>query len=189
MSYLNLAAVRLCTESEGPGKRMAIWVQGCEKRCPGCCNIEMQEIRSNIIVNTNDLIEIIKKSLYEEEIEGVSFIGGEPLIQAKGLSVVAEWCQNNGLSVLIFTGYLYEEILKMNNPQTIKLLQYTDLLIDGPFIVEQYDSERDWVGSTNQRVLFLSDCYKSGIEFEKHTRSLELLISDKDILVNGWPFE
>ena len=189
MPYLNLATVRLCTESEGPGKRMAIWVQGCERRCPSCCNVQMQEVKRNIIVDTNDLIEIIKKTLYDEQIEGVSFIGGEPFIQAQGLAHVAEWCQNNGLSVLIFTGYLYEEILKMNTSETIRLLEHTDLLIDGPFIIEQYDMERDWVGSTNQRVLFLSDRYESGREFERNTRSLEVLISDKDILVNGWPFE
>ena len=49
MSYLNLASLRLSTESEGPGKRLALWVQGCERRCPGCCNPNMQEIRKNMI--------------------------------------------------------------------------------------------------------------------------------------------
>ena len=45
MAYLNLASIRMCTESEGPGRRLAIWVQGCKKRCPGCCNPDMQEIK------------------------------------------------------------------------------------------------------------------------------------------------
>ena len=61
MAYLNLASIRMRTESEGPGKRFAIWVQGCKKRCPGCCNPDMQEIRKNIIVDTSDLIELGKK--------------------------------------------------------------------------------------------------------------------------------
>ena len=89
MAYLNLASIRLCTESEGPGKRIAIWVQGCERRCPGCCNLDMQEIRKNIIVDTNDLIELIQKSMASDEIEGLSFIGGEPMLQAEGLSEIA----------------------------------------------------------------------------------------------------
>ena len=50
MPYINLASIRLCTESEGPGKRTAVWVQGCQRRCPGCCNPHMQEIRKNKII-------------------------------------------------------------------------------------------------------------------------------------------
>lgn len=89
MAYLNLASIRLCTESEGPGKRFAIWVQGCERRCSGCCNPDMQEIRKNIVVDTKDLIELIHRTMLCNQIEGLSFIGGEPILQAEGLSEVA----------------------------------------------------------------------------------------------------
>ena len=82
MAYLNLASIRLCTESEGPGKRLAVWVQGCERRCPGCCNIEMQEIRKNTIVEASDLVDVIRKAKDETGIEGISLIGGEPMLQA-----------------------------------------------------------------------------------------------------------
>lgn len=75
MAYLNLASIRLCTESEGPGKRFAIWVQGCERRCSGCCNPDMQEIRKNIVVDTKDLIELIHRTMLCNQIEGLSFIG------------------------------------------------------------------------------------------------------------------
>ena len=68
MAYLNLASIRLCTESEGPGRRLAIWVQGCERRCPGCCNLDMQEIRKNIVVDTKDLINLIHRSMFCDEI-------------------------------------------------------------------------------------------------------------------------
>lgn len=188
MSYLNLASIRLCTESEGPGKRMAVWVQGCERRCPGCCNIEMQEIRKNIIVDTHDIIKLIDKMVKENDIEGVSFIGGEPILQSEGLSDIAEWCQNINLSVLVFTGYLYQDLINMNNKYVNKLISNTDLLVDGPFIEEEYDEERYFVGSTNQKIYFLSERYKPGIEFIKKERTMEVLISEKNILVNGWPF-
>lgn len=188
MSYLNLASIRLCTESEGPGKRMAIWVQGCERRCPGCCNINMQEIRRNIVVDTHDIIKLVEKMVNEHDIEGVSFIGGEPILQSEGLADIAEWCQQKELTVLVFTGYLYKELLNMNNKYVNRLLSNTDLLIDGPFLEEKYDEEREWVGSTNQKVWFLSEKYKAGIEYGKKERSMEILISEKNILVNGWPF-
>ena len=60
MPYINLASIRLCTESEGPGKRTAVWVQGCQRRCPGCCNPHMQEKRKNKIIDTEDLVNLIK---------------------------------------------------------------------------------------------------------------------------------
>jgi len=188
MSYLNLASLRLCTESEGPGKRLALWVQGCMKRCPGCCNPEMQEIRRNTIIETEDLVVLIKKSIKQNEIEGISLIGGEPFLQAEGLSEIAEWSKLNGLTVLAFTGYLLEELHEMNNKYIERLLKSIDLLVDGPFIQEQYDTERDWVGSKNQRVLFLSDVYKPGVELIKKEHQMEVMVSENDILVNGWPY-
>lgn len=188
MAYINLASLRLCTESEGPGKRLALWVQGCERRCPGCCNPEMQEIKSNVVVTSEDLIEIIRQSKEKNDIEGLSFIGGEPFLQACGLAEVAKWARKEGLSVLIFTGYLLEELRKMKNPDVDSLLQCTDILVDGPFVQELYDNERDWIGSTNQRVYFFSDTYKSGIEYQNNQHQMEVLVSEQDILVNGWPY-
>ena len=187
-TYLNLAAVRLCTESEGPGKRFALWVQGCKQRCPDCCNKKMQEFKKAHIVEADDLIHLIEKSKDDFNIEGVSFIGGEPLLQAEGLSFVAEWCQKNNLSVLVFTGFLYETLLKTDDSFVKKLLLNTDILVDGLYDRTKPDTERDWVGSKNQNVIFLSDRYKKGIECEKKEHSMELLISEKEIISNGWPF-
>ena len=188
MAYLNLASIRLCTESEGPGKRFAIWVQGCEKRCPGCCNTDMQEIRKNIIVDTEDLIALIQKSVFSEKIEGLSFIGGEPILQSEGLTEVAKWAHSVGLTVLVFTGYLYEELVEMKNRSVDDLISNIDLLVDGPFIRELYDIDRDWIGSKNQKIHFLTNAYEPGVEFEKREHQMEILISEKDILINGWPY-
>ena len=69
-----------------------------------------------------------------------------------------------------------------------RLLEHTDILIDGPFIQDEYDEERDWVGSKNQKVLLLSDRYEHGIEFKHNQRTMEFLVSDNSICINGWPF-
>lgn len=188
MSYLNLASVRPCTEAEGPGRRFALWVQGCERRCKGCCNPSMQEIKRNKIVAVEDLIKYIRQTKAQDNIEGLSFIGGEPFLQAAGLAELAEWAQSEGLSVLVFTGYLLEDLKNMNNASVDKLLSHTDLLVDGPFIEEQYDAERDWIGSANQKVWYLTGRYKKGIEYAKAEHQMEIMVSEKDILINGWPF-
>ncbi len=174
MAYLNLASIRLCTESEGPGKRLAVWVQGCERRCPGCCNIEMQDV--------------IRKAKDETGIEGISLIGGEPMLQAEGLSEVAKGVRDNGLTVLVFTGFLLEELRELRNESVNRLLNHTDILVDGPFIESLYDMQRDWVGSSNQKVWFLSNAYPAGIEYQNKEHQMEILVSVKEILINGWPY-
>ena len=42
---LLIADIVVETVVEGPGKRLAIWVQGCEIRCPGCCNPRFFSLR------------------------------------------------------------------------------------------------------------------------------------------------
>ena len=188
MAFLNLAAIRECTESEGPGKRFAIWCQGCPRSCPGCCNKKMQEFSKKYIVETNDVISLIEKSCVQNKIEGVTFVGGEPMLQAEGFAEVAEWCHKHNLSVISFSGFLYEELEEMHNPSVDRLLKSLDILVDGPFVQEEFDKERDWIGSKNQKVYFFTDFYKPGIEYKHKEHSMEIMISEKDLLINGWPF-
>lgn len=189
MAYLNLASIRECTDSEGPGKRFALWCQGCMKRCFNCCNPQMQAMLPNKIVDSMDIIRLIEQAKQKYGIEGVSFIGGEPLLQAQGLYTIAKWCRENGLSVLVFTGYTLETIQSEEIQFTDQLLKYVDILVDGEFVEERYDTERDWVGSTNQRVILLSDFYKPGVEVQSKEKSMEIQISHDKIAINGWPFE
>ena len=188
MAYLNLVFIRECTESEGPGKRFAIWCQGCLRQCKGCCNKGMQEIKEKYIVDTDDLSKYIIAAKEKYDIEGITLVGGEPVLQAEGFAALAEICHSVGLSVLLFTGFVYSDLINMKNPHVDKLLSYVDILVDGPYVEEEYDDERDWIGSKNQKVYFLTDRYKSGIEYEKHEHSMELLVSDKKCIINGWPF-
>ncbi len=187
MAYLNLAAIRTCTEAEGPGKRFAIWCQGCLRRCPGCCNSHMQPLERKHLVAVDKLMELILKQKAADGIEGVTFIGGEPILQAEGFAELAQKCQNAELSVLLFTGYKYEDLLAMGDDHVNVLLKNSDILVDGEFVESLYDRERDWVGSTNQRVIFLSNRYHKGIEFEKGVHSVEVRISADSIGINGWP--
>ena len=138
--------------------------------------------------NSADLIRLIQTARENHKIEGVSLIGGEPLLQAEGLSEIAVWCQSEGLSVLVFTGYTYQTLQTSEDKSVQLLLKHTDILVDGPFLQELYDEKRTWVGSQNQHVIFLTDRYTPGVEYEYSDRTMELLISDKDILINGWPF-
>jgi anaerobic ribonucleoside-triphosphate reductase activating protein len=90
VSWLNLASWIPCTEVEGPGKRAALWVQGCDKRCVGCCNPDYLKIVEREILKAEAMVDRLLEAQAEWGLEGVTFLGGEPFLQAQGLAVVAE---------------------------------------------------------------------------------------------------
>lgn len=115
----------------------------------------------------------------------MTFLGGEPFEQAIQLSEIAQRAKSLGLSVITFTGYTMEELKKTWKPGASSLLEYTDLLIDGPYKEELRDFSRPWVGSLNQRYIFLSKRY-SKEQTENERNHMEIRI-DKggNITING----
>ncbi|RME53115.1 MAG: radical SAM protein, partial [Deltaproteobacteria bacterium] len=189
MGWLNLADWLPCTEVEGPGKRFALWVQGCHLRCPGCCNPGMFAFIPRRLVATNLLLARILEAAEREGIEGVTMLGGEPLLQARGLAEVAQGCQAHGLSVIVFTGYTLEELEEASLPGVPELLASTDLLIDGRYLASAPEGRRNWVGSTNQRFHYLTDRYAPSIETDaRFSAGIELRFQrDGTLGIHGAP--
>jgi anaerobic ribonucleoside-triphosphate reductase activating protein len=187
MKYLNIHSYQGNTHAEGPGNRFALWVQGCMKRCKDCCNPDMLEVKPSRIVRNKSIIQLIEKSVKKFNIEGITLLGGEPFLQAKGLLDIAEYCSRNHLSVMIFSGYSYTTLLEGTIEGAKELLSFTDLLVDGVYRNDLPDLDRNWVGSTNQKFHFLSNFYMKGIEFDHVKPGLDLLISKNSITFNGYP--
>ena len=191
MVWLNLAAFIPCTEVEGPGKRAAVWVQGCNKRCPGCCNPSYLKIVERDIVTAQSVLISLLEAQVEFGLEGVTLLGGEPFLQAQGLAVIAQGAQQHGMSVMAFTGYTLQELHELVLPGTDELLQFTDVLVDGPYVAKMPDSHRNWVGSTNQRFHYFSSRYDQTIETSATgvERATEWRVrADGSVVINGWPF-
>ncbi|MBR0191057.1 MAG: radical SAM protein [Thermoguttaceae bacterium] len=178
-------------EVEGPGKRFALWVQGCFRRCPGCCNPQLFDFIPRVILESSQICTLVEDSKRKNGIEGITFLGGEPMLQARGLSEIAMFCREKGLSVMTFTGYKLEELTKERIPFSDELLKYTDLLVDGAFDQSMMEEKRNWVGSANQRFYFLTDFYKKGIEYDQRfAHGFELRINlDGTIQSNGFPWQ
>ncbi len=190
MALLNLASWVECTEVEGPGRRFALWTQGCPIQCPGCCNPHMFDFKPATLVESDEVFGWILAARDRYGIEGVTFLGGEPMVQAVGLADVARRCQQSGLSVMTFTGYTLEYLRRHPLPGVEELLRHTDVLVDGPFLQDQPDHERNWVGSKNQRFHFLTDRYGPEIIHDPRYRDgVELrVLSNGKVLVVGSPF-
>jgi len=172
------------TEVEGPGVRACIQVQGCPIQCTDCGVPQTWSTKGGRIIDTKGLVNQI---LTGPSISGITFLGGEPFVQAAALADVGRQVKEHGLSVVTFTGYVLEDLQRANRDDFNELLAVTDLLIDGPFQKEKVDFSRPWVGSNNQRYHFLTDRY---LHLESTLASIPNRIEvrlkpDGRILING----
>lgn len=182
--FINIYRFLPITKVEGFGVRSCIWVQGCPIRCNNCGMKETWDENKGTKISVEDLFKAIKKT---NVTEGVTFLGGEPFAQAKALSKLGYLLQNEGYSIITFTGYEIEYIRSSGNQNWIDLLSCTDLLIDGQYKKELMDFSRPWVGSSNKRFHFLSSKYK---DMEKHLNNIKNKIEIKitpngEIFING----
>src|SRR5262249_51792350 len=107
---LQVAQIVPCTEAEGPGKRFALWFQGCPLRCPGCCNPEMLPFTGGTAMRLADIVHQISEAANQRGVEGITLLGGEPFAHAaKGGAALARRVRDLGLTVMVFSGYTLEE--------------------------------------------------------------------------------
>jgi anaerobic ribonucleoside-triphosphate reductase activating protein len=188
---LQIGSYRTHTRAEGPGTRFAIWVQGCSLQCAGCFNPHFWNPRFGRTIPVQHLIElIVEAAQHYPELEGVTFLGGEPFEQSAPLVQIAQEVKKHQLSVMTFTGYTLEELEDKHHPDNklrSDLLDSTDLLVDGRYEANNIDNERPWVGSKNQRFHFLSDRYSPDAIFTEIGDRIEITISSNGTAaVNGW---
>lgn len=151
---LRLASIIEESIVDGPGLRFVLFTQGCPHHCQGCHNPETHSPSGGTQRHFSEVL-----SLYDENplLKGITFSGGEPFCQAAVLCELAEAVQARGGDIVTYTGYTYERLMLMvqhgQAEDVARLLELTDLLIDGPYIEALRDLELPFRGSTNQRLL------------------------------------
>jgi anaerobic ribonucleoside-triphosphate reductase activating protein len=184
---MQIAQVVPSTEAEGPGKRFAVWFQGCPLRCPGCCNPEFLPFQGGEIRTLWEMVQSMEQARAETGIEGISLLGGEPFAHAVAAAALARAARQRGLTVMVYSGYTIEEIRAMPDVAAADLLAFTDALVDGPYVRELPDTERRWIGSTNQRVHFLTDRYSPDDPRWLERNTLEIRVRGGEVSLNGFP--
>ena len=184
---LNIAQIVTATEAEGPGVRLAIWLQGCPLRCPGCCNPEMLPFTGGTASSVDELLAKIDEAARSWGVEGITLLGGEPFAHAEGAAKLAAAVQQRGLSVMIFSGYTLAELRAQNDRHVDTLLRHCDILVDGPYLRDQPDTERRWIGSRNQCIHCLTDRYRANDACWQARNTLEIRLTGDELTVNGFP--
>ncbi len=184
---LRIAQIVPCTEAEGPGRRFALWFQGCPLRCPGCCNPEMLPFAGGQTMRLAEVIEQVQIAVARHAVEGITLLGGEPMAHALGAARLAQQVQSWNQTVMVFSGYTLEEIGGMADPAVHELLAHTDILVDGQYVRELPETRRRWIGSANQRVHFLTDRYRADDPCWQRPNTLEIRLTGREVTINGFP--
>ena len=178
------------TELNGPGRRFALWVQGCSIRCTNfCISWQALDERPKHLLTLRETLNVLSARRQQETlpIEGITFLGGEPSDQAKGLAVLARAVRSWGWSVMTYSGHTLEKLLEMESPDITTLLGHTDILIDGPFLESEMEVRLRWRGSANQRIVLLTTRYrKEEIEVLPVLKGMDITVTgDGRLVVSG----
>ena len=152
--------IRKMDISNGPGVRVSLFVQGCTFNCKGCFNQETHDFDGGKEF-TDDTVEHILKLCENDNVEGLSILGGEPLHpkNIEGTTKLAKAFKEKmpNKTLWIWTGYLFDRDL-----QGKEILNYADVIVDGQFVEELKNPTLEWRGSSNQRVINVKEGIKNG---------------------------
>lgn len=151
MNYLN---IEHCSQVNGSGNRVVLWVAGCSHHCRNCQNQFSWDPCAGVEFDEKAKEELFA-DLTEEWCSGVTFSGGDPMYEGNR-STVIELAKEIKLkfpnkNIWLYSGYTYNEII--NDESMRDILKYIDVLCDGEYVEELRDIDRHWVGSSNQEVI------------------------------------
>lgn len=143
------------TSVDGPGMRTSIYFAGCRHACPGCHNPQSHDFTGGKAMTLGEILERIL-----DDDENVTFSGGDPLFQdQKSLCTLARAIVCAGYNIWCFTGFLFEQV------HTMDVMQYVDVLVDGPFVQALSDKSLLFRGSSNQRLVDLKSSTPDRVVF------------------------
>lgn len=146
---------------DGPGMRTAIFTQGCPHNCEGCHNPESHDMKGGRLWT---LDEVEKRFANNPLIDGITLSGGEPFMQPAACAELARRAHARRLNVWTYSGYTYERLSELaeGDADVRALLEQTDVLVDGPFVLAERSLELLFCGSKNQRLIDMRATRRTG---------------------------
>lgn len=135
---------------DGPGFRFVCFVQGCPHHCPGCHNPDSHDPAGGREMTVE---EVAERMLSNPLTDGLTLSGGEPFAQPEDCLALAKIARDHGLNVWSYSGWTFEHLRDHGTPAQRALLEALDVLVDGPFLLQERTLSLPWRGSRNQRVI------------------------------------
>lgn len=156
---MRFAQIRKEDISNGPGIRVSLFVQGCNRHCDGCFNPETWNYDKGQIFNRR-IQELFLDLGKEKRITGFSILGGEPLDQDERMFELIKKIKERypDKTIWMWTGHTYEDL----TDKQMEIVKLIDVLVDGPFIISQKCPGKRFRGSMNQRIIDIKKTLESG---------------------------
>lgn len=150
--------IRKMDISNGPGVRVSIFMQGCSFNCKNCFNKETHDFCGGKEFD-DSTIERVLELCDNENIEGLSILGGEPMhpTNIEGTTKLAKAFKEKypNKSIWSWSGYSFDNDLKDK-----EVVKYLDVLVDGRYNDDLRNPTLKWKGSENQRVIDVQESLK-----------------------------
>ena len=163
---MNYADIRPIDVANGPGIRVSVFVSGCTHHCKECFNPETWDFGYGKPFREAQVEEILGY-LSKPYIHGLSILGGEPF-EPQNQGAVLELVRRvrerfPEKDIWCYSGYLFEDLAAGKvGVHSRTLLGLLDVLVDGPFVLEKKDLSLRFRGSSNQRLIKVSDSLEAG---------------------------
>lgn len=155
---MNYATIKYPDVANGPGVRVSLFVSGCRHHCKGCFNEEAWNFDYGQEF-TWETVHDIEQLVNNPHVAALSILGGEPF-EPENREWVETLCayikHNCSKPIWIWTGYLWEDL------KDLPVMEYIDVLVDGPFIQDMKDLSLFYRGSRNQRVIDVKKSLEAG---------------------------
>jgi anaerobic ribonucleoside-triphosphate reductase activating protein len=166
---MNYATIKPLDVANGEGIRVSLFVSGCTHHCPECFNSEAWDFNYGEPY-TEEIEEKVLTLLGKPMIQGLSLLGGEPFEPCNQRVLVGLLRKAKARypekTVWCYSGYVYDKELKVPSRArcevTDEMLSMIDILVDGRFEKDKKNLNLRFRGSTNQRVLDLKECERTG---------------------------
>lgn len=155
--------------ADGEGVRVTLFCSGCTNRCEGCFQPETWDFCYGKEY-TKETEDQLIQMLTNPNIQGLTLLGGDPFEPSNQRTLITLLRRVKQelptKDVWAYTGFVYEQDLlegkRKHTEVTDEMLSYIDVLVDGPFVIDQKDISLYFRGSTNQRVIDMPKTLKSG---------------------------
>lgn len=156
---IRLAGIAQNSLVNGIGLRKVFFSQGCSHACKNCFNPSTWSFEGGEMV---DIDELVKQVNDEYFLDGVTFSGGDPFQQADKFAIFAKKLKEFHINIWCYTGYTWEKLLELSktNNDVADLINCCDVIVDGPFIQEKHDPNLLFRGSSNQRIIDVTQSIK-----------------------------
>lgn len=168
----------------GPGKRLAIWIQGCDRKCNGCVSPELQTYEGTEY-DVFYLANVFLRLITENSLDGITISGGEPFDQEEELLQLCSLL--TGVEIVVYSGYSAKELLE-NREDRIWNANIS-VLITGHYMIE-FDDNSPLRGSSNQEIIYrnevVSQKYNNYLK-SNLKRKQQFFVLDEHVYMAGIP--